>query len=111
MRFILNKVSVGYRERNRMLTEISQQLRNENLLDFDLRGTEIQQIVDFHAQSGFNLRELLERVFHKFELVESETYCHLGFPANSRLAVSIEQYLKRRWPNAGREIRFVLKRT
>lgn len=110
MRFILNKVSEGYRQRNRMLIEISQQLRNENLLDFDLRGTEIQQIVDFHAQSGFNLRELLERVFRKFELVESETYCHLGFVTNNRLAGLIDKYLKRHSPDAGREIRFILKR-
>lgn len=111
MRYMLNKVSVSYRLRNRMLAEISRQLRDENLLDFALRGTEIQQIVDFHAQSRFDLQELLGGPFGRFELVESETYCHLGFPANSRLAVSIEQYLKRRWPNAGREIRFVLKRT
>jgi len=110
MRLILSKVSESYRVRNRMLIEISQQLRNENLLDFDLRGTEIQQIVDFHAQSGFDLKELLEGVFRKFELVESETYCHLGFFTNYRLAVFIDQYLKRHWPDAGKEIRFVLKR-
>lgn len=111
MRYMLNKVSESYRRRNKMLVEISRQLRDENLLDFDLRGTEIQHIVDFHAQSRFNLQELLGGAFGRFELVESETYCHLGFPANSRLAMSIEQYLKRCWPNAGREIRFVLKRT
>ncbi len=110
MRSILSKVSEGYRDRNRMLIEISQQLRNENLLDFDLRGTEIQQIVDFHAQSGFDLEELLGRVFRKFELVESETYCHLGFFAKNRLAGLIDQYLKKHWPDAGREIRFVLRR-
>jgi ubiquinone/menaquinone biosynthesis C-methylase UbiE len=110
MRSILNKVSGSYRRRNKMLIEISQQMRNENLLDFDLRGTEIQQIVDFHAQSGFDLQKLLTTVFSKFEHVESETYCHLGFFANNWLAGFIEQYLKRKWPNAGKEIRFVLKR-
>jgi ubiquinone/menaquinone biosynthesis C-methylase UbiE len=109
MRSILNKVSESYRRRNRMLIEISKQMRNEKLLDFDLRGTEIQQIVDFHAQSGFDLKELLINVFNKFELVESETYCHLGFCANNKLAGFIEQYLKRNWPDTGKEIRFVLK--
>ena len=109
MRSILNKVSESYRRRNKMLTEISRQIRNENLLDFDLRGTEIQQIVDFHAQSGFDLKELLTNVFNKFELAEYETYCHLGFFANNKLAVFTERYLKRNWPDTGKEIRFVLK--
>jgi ubiquinone/menaquinone biosynthesis C-methylase UbiE len=110
MRAILSKVSESYRRRNKMLIEISQQMRNENLLDFDLRGTEIQQIVDFHAQSGFTLKELLTTVFSKFELVESETYCHLGFFANNKLAGLIERYIKKNWPDAGKELRFVLKR-
>jgi ubiquinone/menaquinone biosynthesis C-methylase UbiE len=111
MRSILSKVSESYRRRNKMLADISKQLQDENLLDFDIRGTEIQQIVDFHAQSGFDLQQLMGQVFRKFELVESETYCHLGFPVKNGLGGMIEQYLKRRWPNAGREIRFVLKRT
>jgi hypothetical protein len=93
-----------------MLAEISRQLRDEELLDFDLRGTEIQQIVDFQAQSGFDLQGLLEGVFHNFELVESETYCHLGFPADSKAAVSAGEYLASRWPSAGREIRFILRK-
>lgn len=110
MRRMLSKVSSGYRRRNKMLAEISRQLRDEKLLDFDLRGTEIQQIVDFQAQSGFDLQELLEGVFRNFELVESESYCHLGFPAGGRAAAVVEEYLARHWPKAGREIRFVLKK-
>jgi ubiquinone/menaquinone biosynthesis C-methylase UbiE len=110
MRSILNKISQSYRRRNKMLIEISQQIRKENLLDFDLRGTEIQQIVDFHAQTGFDLKELLTTVFNKFELVESETYCHLGFFTNNKLAGFIEQYIKKNWPDAGKEMRFVLQR-
>lgn len=110
MRRMLSKVSAGYRQRNRMLAEISRQLQDEKLLNFDLRGTEIQQIVDFHAQSGFDLQELLDGVFRNFELVESETYCHLGFPAGSGLAVILDEYLARHWPKAGREIRFVLRK-
>jgi len=111
MRSVLSKVSESYRRRNKMLAGISKQLRDEKLLDFELRGTEIQQIVDFHAQSGFDLQELMGQVFRKFELVESETYCHLGIPVKNGLGGMIEQYLKRRWPNAGGEVRFVLKRT
>jgi SAM-dependent methyltransferase len=110
MRRVLSKISSGYRRRNKMLAEISRQLRDENLLDFDLRGTEIQQIVDFQAQSGFDLQELLKGVFSNFDLVESETYCHLGFPAGSKGAVWIEEYLANRWPDAGREMRFVLRK-
>ncbi len=110
MRSILNKISQSYRRRNKMLIEISQQIRKENLLDFDLRGTEIQQIVDFHAQTGFDLKELLTTVFNKYELVESETYCHLGFFTSNKLAVFIEQYIKKNWPDSGKEIRFVLQR-
>ncbi|MHC4166386.1 MAG: class I SAM-dependent methyltransferase [Planctomycetota bacterium] len=110
MRRVLSRISSGYRRRNAMLAEISRQLRDEKLLDFDLRGTEIQQMVDFQAQSGFDLQELLEGVFCNFELVESESYCHLGFPAGSRAAVFVEEYLASRWPNAGREIRFILKK-
>ena len=110
MRRVLSRISSGYRRRNKMLAEISRQLREEKLLDFDLRGTEIQQIVDFQAQSGFDLKELLDGVFGNFEVVESETYCHLGFPAGGRVAVWIERFLASRWPNAGKEMRFVLKK-
>jgi hypothetical protein len=111
MRSMLSRVNESYRRRNTMLAEISKQLRDENLLDFDLRGTEIQQIVDFHAQNGFDLQELVAGAFSGFEIIESETYCHLGFPASGKLGATIEKYLQRRWPNAGAEIRFVLKRT
>ena len=111
MRSMLSRVSEGYSRRNRMLAEISKQVRDENLLDFELRGTEIQQIVDFHAQNGFDLQELVAGIFRGFEIVESETYCHLGFPAGTKLGATIDQYLERRWPHAGAEIRFVLKRT
>jgi len=111
VRPILSKISKGYRCRNAMLSKIAEQLTKEKLLDFELRGTEIQQVVDFHSQFGFDARELFEEVFRGFVCVEFETYNHLGFFAEGKLASAIERYLRDRWPDAGREMRFVLRHT
>lgn len=109
MRRILSKTSKSYRMRNAMLEEISRRLKEEGLLDFDLRGTEIQQIVDIHTQYGFDVRELLRDEFTGFELVELETFNHLGFFTGGKWSGKIDRYLKRKWPKAGKGLRLVLK--
>lgn len=93
-----------------MLAEVARQIRQEGLFDFDLRGTEIQQIVDFHSQEGFARDDLLGRVFGRFTRVEFRTYGHLGFFPSGRAARAVDGYLRRRWPGGGREICFVLRR-
>lgn len=110
LRSMLSSISRGYRRRNDMLAEIARQIRNEKILDFDPTGSEIQQIVDFQAQYGFERRELLEGVFEGFEIVEFQAYCHLGFFTGNSLGAAVEGFLGRRWPDTGREMRFVLRK-
>ncbi len=110
MRCVAGRVSPRYRRRNQMLLEIARQIRREGLLDFNLRGTEIQQIVDFQSQHGFDPGELFGRIFSGFVVLESQTYGHLGFYPNGKGPQAADRYLKRRWPDAGREICFVLQR-
>ena len=94
-----------------MLADVARQVRQENLLDFDLRGTEIQQIVDFQSQQGFEREDLFNRVFKRFTSVEFRTYGHLGFFPGGKTADAVDRYLRSHWPDAGREICFVLRRT
>ncbi len=110
LRWVTSRVSPKYRKRNAMLAEVARQIRQEGLFDFDLRGTEIQQIVDFHSQQGFVRDDLLGRVFSRFTLVEFRTYGHLGFFPSGRAARAVDGYLCGRWPDGGREICFVLRR-
>ncbi|HNY79976.1 MAG: class I SAM-dependent methyltransferase [Sedimentisphaerales bacterium] len=110
LRWVTSRISPKYRKRNAMLAEVARQIRQQGLFDFDLRGTEIQQIVDFHSQQGFVRDDLLGRVFGRFTLVEFRTYGHLGFFPGGRAAQAIERYLRGRWPGGGREICFVLRR-
>jgi hypothetical protein len=110
MRPILSKISKGYRIRNELLSQIAEQLKREGFVDFTLRGTEIQQIVDFQSQSGFDRQDLLENVFREFNLVEYETYNHLGFLPSNSATRAIEKYLKKNCPDAGKQFRLVLRR-
>jgi hypothetical protein len=50
-------------------------------------------------------------VFKRFSPVEFRTYGHLGFFPGSKAARAVDGYLRGRWPEAGREICFVLRRT
>ena len=109
MRRILSRTSKSYRLRNKMLDEIARRLKEEGLLDFDLRGTEIQQVVDIHTQSGFDAQELLQNVFTGFELVELETFNHLGFFTGGKWAGRVDGYIGKRWPDVGMGLRFVLR--
>ncbi len=111
LRSITSRLSPRYGRRNRMLADVARQVRQEGLFDFDLRGTEIQQIVDFQSQQGFEREVLLQQVFRGFELLEFRTYGHLGFYPNSGTGRAVDQYLRRCRPEAGREICLVLRRT
>ena len=95
-----------------MLAEVARQIRQEGLFDFDLRGTEIQQIVDFQSQQGFERESLLKRSVQAIRAVlEFRTYGHLGFFPRLQGRPRRRRYLRGRWPEAGREICFVLRRT
>lgn len=109
LRRITSRFSARYRRRNKMLADVACQIRQEGLLDFELRGTEIQQIVDFHSQQGFRRDALLGELFRRFDVLDFQTYGHLGFFPDRKSARAIDRYLKRRWPGAGREMCFVLR--
>jgi ubiquinone/menaquinone biosynthesis C-methylase UbiE len=111
LRSVTGRVSPRYRRRNQMLADLARQIRHEGLLDFDLRGTEIQQIVDYQSQSGFDPRELFGRIFNQFRVVEFQTYGHLCFFPAGKGPRAVDGYLKKHWPAAGREMCFVLQRT
>lgn len=85
MRAILGKVTTKYRLRNKMLSEIAKQLKAEGFVDFNLRGTEIQQIVDFHTQHGFTKEAITVDNFPQFELLSYEIYNN---DANIRFVLS-----------------------
>jgi ubiquinone/menaquinone biosynthesis C-methylase UbiE len=109
MRNVLGRVSKSYQQRNRMLTEVGNRVREEKLVDFELSGLQIAQIVNFHSYYGFDSNELFSTFFDSFELVEFETSDHLGFVPRTRFALAIDGYLRRNWPASGRLMRFVLR--
>jgi ubiquinone/menaquinone biosynthesis C-methylase UbiE len=111
LRAMLGKISQGYQRRNSMLADIARQIRHDGILDVDLTGMEIQQIVDFQSQHGFDRQELTEEIFHRFIPAEFETYCHLGFFTKNKLGLGIDRFLRQHWPDTGREMRFVLERS
>jgi len=110
MRSVLNKVSRRYRLRNKMLSDLAEQLRKEGLVDFNIRGTELQQIVDFHTQRGFARQALMTEIFPRFGVIEWESYNHLGFSGDDKLHNAVDKFMKRKWPDAGTNIRFILSR-
>jgi ubiquinone/menaquinone biosynthesis C-methylase UbiE len=111
LRCVTSRISPKYRWRNKLLADAARQIRQEGLLGFDLRGTELQQIVDFQSQQGFARAYLLQEVFARFELLEFRTYGHLGFLPRGRAGEAVDRYLRRCRPEAGREICFVLRRS
>jgi ubiquinone/menaquinone biosynthesis C-methylase UbiE len=74
MRSILSRISSSWKFRNEMLLKIANQLKAEGLIDYNLRGTEIQQIVDIHTHTGFSPDSVVRDTFPEFEMVESEIY-------------------------------------
>jgi len=108
MRSILSKTNSNYRWRNAMLADIARQLKKEGLIDFDLRGVEVQQIVDIHSEQGFVGQEIITESFARFKVLEWSTYNHLGCFGTGKLYKLIDAFMKTRWPAAGSNIRFVL---
>ena len=106
LRKLLNNISPAYKKRNSMLNEISNTLINEKLIDFKLRGTEIQQLVDIHTDKGFKKKEILS-IFEKFEPAEWKTYNFL--PEKNKLSKRINRYLEKKYPLKGKTLMFVLK--
>ena len=93
-----------------MLRDIARQLRREGLIDYDLRGVEIQQLVDYHTKHGLRRRHLTEDVFRGFHVLEWHTYAHLGdLTIRSPLTRALGQAMKKRWPTHGFQIAFVLQ--
>ena len=107
LRKILNKISTSYRKRNKMLVEISETLINEKLIDFKLRGTEIQQLVDIHVSKGFEKKNILD-IFHKYKLIEWETYNFL--PEKNRHSKRINKKLEKKYPEKGHTLLFILQK-
>ncbi|MEM7351939.1 MAG: class I SAM-dependent methyltransferase, partial [Acidobacteriota bacterium] len=112
LRKILSKTSASYRHRNQMLRDIARQLRQEGLVDRDLRGVEIQQLVDYHTERGLRKNHLLQTVFTGFDLIEWQTYSHLGEQTlQSSLTRRLGRAMERVWPEHGHQIEFVLRKT
>jgi len=108
MRAVLSKTSSSYRWRNAILADIARQLKKEGLTDLNLRGVEVQQIVDFHTQRGFLGRDIIAGAFSQFEIVEWNSYNHLSYFGDGKLYQLVNKFMKARWPDAGAQIRFVL---
>ncbi len=107
LRKILNKISASYRKRNTMLEEISEILISERLINFKLRGTEIQQLVDIHTDKGFTKNSIL-KIFNKFELKEWKTYDFIS--EKNKILRKINDNLEKKYPLKGKTLLFVLKK-
>ncbi len=108
LRKITSKINNYYFVRNKMLKDIAQILINENLIDYHLRGSEIQQLVDIHTENGFNIKYLTQEIFTNFELIES---CTKNYTANdSTLARRINKKLQIKYPHKGLILSLVLKK-
>jgi len=107
MRKVLNKTCQGYSKRNKMLSDIAKQIKREGLIDVELRGVEIQQVVDFQTQKGFNKNKIKD-VFPHFKIIEWTTYNYLGFYRNNFLFKIFDKFIRNHWPNSGKNFRFIM---
>ena len=109
LRGVLSRISDARKHRNSMLREIALRLYQEKLVHRELRGVEIQQLVDYQSQFGFSRERLLNEVFQGFCLKEWWSYNHLGsFTCKNFLSRSIARLMEKRWPTAGCSLAFVL---
>jgi len=107
LRMILSKFSLDFRKRNRMLNQIAEQLINEGLTNYKLRGSEIQQLVDIHTEKGFSKEGILKE-FHKFKLIEWTTYNYIS--SKSKCTEKINKRLQMKYPMNGKTLSFVLQK-
>lgn len=107
LRRILNKISKYYRKRNKMLDEIAYKLMSEGLIDFKLRGTAIQQLVDIHTDKGFFKKNLLE-IFKDFNLLEWQTYNFIE--GTGKTVDKLNSKLQKKYPENGKTLLFVLEK-
>lgn len=111
LRPIVGTFSNSYRERNKMLKKISLQLQEEGWIDFSLRGTEIQQIVDIHTEKKFSRLEI-NKFFSSedhWKIFEWETF-NLIESSNSQIK-AFERKLLQNNPNSGHTLRFIVEKT
>jgi len=107
VRKMVSIVSSSYRDRNTMLDNISKILVKEKLLSFQLSGTEIQKLVDVQVERGFTKEVLFKEVFKNFKLLDLDIYNHLGY-CNGKLCNWLESYFKKRYPESGSMVAFVM---
>lgn len=111
LRSVLSRISSSYHARNLMLENIAKTLMKEGLLNFPLRGVEIQQLVDVHTETGFRQEDLMQNVFPDFEIEQWQTFNHLGdCTEKSSFTRRIDSFMALRWPMHGKTLRFVLQR-
>ncbi len=104
LRNILTKISPSYKYRNEFLEKIANILIKEKYLDFKLRGTEIQQIVDIQTEKGFS-KENLQRFFAKnFSILEWQT-SNFTFASQK-----LDSFLQEKFSENGKTLHFVLKK-
>lgn len=106
---LMGIISSSYRKRNKMLVEISNTMKKEGWISFDLRGTEIQHIVDIHIRKKFTYENIKSYFSPNWELIEWETFNI--YNSTAKLAIKHEDKLKKKYLHSGRVIRFTMKNT
>lgn len=110
LRDILSNLSPAYAQRNKMLQDIAVRLQKEKLIDRELRGVEIQQLVDYHSQRGFTKQYLLD-VFNGFNVLEWHTYHYLGdLVEKNVIARYVAKSIEEMWPQSGASLAFVFQK-
>jgi ubiquinone/menaquinone biosynthesis C-methylase UbiE len=111
LRRFLSSVSDSWSRRNRMLRDIAMRLQQEKMVDRELRGVEIQQLIDYHTQFGFTRKKLLEEVFQGYRIMEWRTYNHLGeLSGKNMVSRAISTLMQDWWPLSGHNLAFVLQK-
>lgn len=105
---LLGFISSSYKKRNRMLAEIAYEIQKEGWVDFKLRGTEIQQIVDIHTEKRFAKEEILEIFNEGWRLIDWRTFNIFG--KNNDFFNKKERKLIKKYPNAGKTMMFILEK-
>jgi ubiquinone/menaquinone biosynthesis C-methylase UbiE len=108
-RKLLNFVSHSYKERNKLLNNISEILLKENLIDVRLRGVEVQQIVDIQTEFGFLKEYLLSKISSHFELVEWNTFNFIDL-RSKKITNKTNNFFEAKFPEKGHTMSIILKK-